>query len=486
MSSPAPTAAAEAGPDRAMLAAERPSRRRPPAPTPEEREFGRLELLLRLRRNPLTIWRTRHFREPIVAGEGLFGYGVVISDPEVVRHVLVEKAANYRKDDLQRAILAPGLGEGLLTAEGEAWRRARRTLAPLFTPRAVGALAARMTAPTARTVARLLRQRDGRVVDVSADMTRVTYDILAETMFSNAIAGGGDAFAKALTRYFETQGRIDPLDVLGAPAWMPRIGRWMAKPAIAVFEAQVQAIIADRQQLQAGPSGRSDEPDLLDALLAARDPETGAGLSDAEVGANIVTFIGAGHETTANALSWSLYLLSLAPDVREAAEAEVDAAGEDLAAAALSGERLSLTRAVIEEAMRLYPPVPSLSRTALCDDVAAGRCPIPKGALVVISPYLLHRHETLWEAPDSFRPERFLPGARESIPRYAYLPFGAGPRVCIGQQFAMVEAVIVLASLLRHLRFTYAGRDMPAPVQRITLRPRDGMPMRVAPRTAAN
>jgi len=135
--------------------------------------------------------------------------------------------------------------------------------------------------------------------------------------------------------------------------------------------------------------------------------------------------------------------------------------------------------------MRLYPPVPSLSRTARADDVAAGHCVIPKGALVVVSPYLLHRHETLWEAPDRFRPERFLPGARETIPRYAYLPFGAGPRICIGQQFAMVEAVVVLATLLRHLRFDYASEEPPVPVQRITLRPRDGMPMRVTARRSS-
>lgn len=134
--------------------------------------------------------------------------------------------------------------------------------------------------------------------------------------------------------------------------------------------------------------------------------------------------------------------------------------------------------------MRLYPPVPSLSRTALADDTK-GACFIPRGALVVISPYLLHRHQTLWQAPDLFRPERFLPGAREAIPRYAYLPFGAGPRVCIGQQFAMIEAVIVLATLLRRLRFEHAGEEAPMPVQRITLRPNRGMPMRVTMRRPA-
>jgi cytochrome P450 len=461
------------------------SRVRPPAPVPEERDFGRLELLLRLRRNPLTIWRRRHFQEPVVAGEGPLGYAVVISDPALVRHVLVENAGNYRKDDLQRQVLAPGLGEGLLTAEGEAWKRARRTLAPLFTPRAVTALAERMQGPAESLATRMARRRSGRIVDIAPDMTRVTYDILAETMFSNAIAGGAEAFGKALTRYFETQGKLDPLDVLRAPPWLPRIGRWMAKPAISFFEAQVSAIIAERRALHASGTWRPAKPDLLDALLAARDPETGAGLSEAEIGANIVTFIGAGHETTANALTWALYLVALAPDVRDALEAEIDAESEDLAAAAISPERLTLTRAVIEEAMRLYPPVPSLSRTALADDPAGGRCLIPKGAFVVIAPYLLHRHETLWREPEEFRPERFLPGARETIERFAYLPFGAGPRICIGQQFAMVEAVTVLATLLRRLRFDYAGAQAPVPVQRITLRPQAGMPMRHSSRRDA-
>ncbi|MEN5082989.1 cytochrome P450 [Bosea sp. TWI1241] len=454
---------------------------RPPAPVPGEREFGRLEMLLRLRRNPLTIWRARHFRERIIAEQGLFGFNVVLSDPVAVRHVLVDNAANYRKDALQRAILAPGLGEGLLTAEGDSWKRARRTLAPLFTPRAVAGLAGRMAGPAEHCAERFVRQRPGRTLDIAPEMTRVTYDILAETMFSNAIAGGAEAFGRALTRYFETQGRIDPLDVVGAPSWIPRIGRWRARPAISFFENEVAAIIAARRALrQREPAGT--RPDLLDALLAARDPETGEGLSEAEIGANIITFIGAGHETTANTLTWTLYLVSQAPAISDALEREADAAADDLAGAALSGQGLALTRAVIEEAMRLYPPAPILSRAASADDRLPDGSEVPAGALVVIAPYLLHRHETLWSEPNHFRPERFLPGRRETIDRYAYLPFGAGPRICIGLQFAMVEAVIVLATLLRRLRFAHAGETQPVPVQRVTLRPADGMPMRVSKR----
>jgi cytochrome P450 len=459
-------------------------RRPPPAPIPEEREFGRLELLLRLRDNPLTLWRGVHFREPVVAGRGVLGYGVVVSDPAGIRRILVENVANYRKDALQRAVLAPGLGEGLLTAEGEAWKRARRTLAPLFTPRRVEALARRMLPPIEARVASLRARRPGHILDIGQEMTRVTYDVLAETLFSSAIAGGAAEFGAALTRYFETQGRIDPLDVMGAPRWLPRLGRIRARPAIRFFETRVRDIIEQRRDrdaaMEAAGEGASREPDLLSALLRARDPETGEGLSELEVGANIITFIGAGHETTANALTWTIYLLSTDPEVRATVEQEVDGVGPDLASAVLEG-RLPWTRAVLEESMRLYPPVATLTRAAVEPDVVAGTA-VPKSSLVVISPYVLHRHALLWRDPAQFRPERFLPGAREEIPRFGYLPFGAGPRICIGQQFAMIEAVLVLASILRAFRLDHAGAEPPRPVQRITLRPRGGMPMRIVPR----
>jgi cytochrome P450 len=311
-------------------------------------------------------------------------------------------------------------------------------------------------------------------------MTRVTYDVLSETLFSNTIDGGAERFSRALTGYFDTQGRIDPLDVLRAPAWIPRIGRILAKPSIEFFETEVVRIIQARQQALAEGKVDRTRSDLLTALLDARDPEGGAGLSDREVAANIVTFIGAGHETTANALAWSLYLLSQTPDVREAVEAEADAAGDDVVASAVD-ERLPMTKAVVEEAMRLFPPVASLSRAAITDD-RVGEVDIPAGALVLVSPYVLHRHRLLWADPERFVPERFLEPARRSIDRFAYLPFGAGPRICVGAQFAMVEAVIVLSTLARRLTFDYAGDTHPAPMQRITLRPAGGMPMRVTSR----
>ncbi|RXF73347.1 cytochrome P450 [Hansschlegelia zhihuaiae] len=451
------------------------SRGRAPAPFPRSRPLNRLGVVMALRRNPLAIWTERHFTERALAGEGLRGYGVFLADPEGIRRVLVENAANYPKDDLQRKILAPGLGQGLLVAEGELWRRTRRILAPVFTPRRVAAQASAMQGAAEAIAARLARMRPGRIVDAAEEMTRATYDVLKVTLFSNGLAGDAASFSQALTRYFNTQGVIDPLDLFDAPAFLPRIGTLRSRPALRFFEERVAAIVAERRALI--EAGTEPPDDLLTALLKARDAETGMGLTEREVGANIVTFIGAGHETTANALTWSLYLLSTAPDVRDAVEAEAEAA----AGSAFDLAAFPVARAVVEEAMRLYPPVALLSRQAVADDVAAG-VRIPAGATVAISPWVLHRHRALWSAPDEFRPERFLPGARDAIDRFAYLPFGVGPRVCIGLGFALQEAVILLSALSRRVRLDHAGEVPPEPVQRITLRPKGGMPVRLSRR----
>lgn len=222
-----------------------------------------------------------------------------------------------------------------------------------------------------------------------------------------------------------------------------------------------------------------DEADLLTLLLSAADPETGVGLSDAEVRANILTFIGAGHETTANALTWTAYLLSCHPQWRERAEAEADAilAQED----APEVEKMPVIRAVLEESMRLYPPAASLTREAIGRD-RIGRERIAPGTRIIVSPWLVHRHKLLWTDPDLFNPARFLPGAREKIDRFAFIPFGAGPRICIGMGFAMQEAVILLAHVLKNFRLETWPGQMVEPVQRVTLRPKDGMPLILRPR----
>ncbi|MBB4039320.1 cytochrome P450 [Microvirga flocculans] len=449
---------------------------RPPAPKPRTEPLGTVAFLRAVRENPLSMWMQDHFIEPVITGDGALGRLTVVSDPAMIRHILLDNAANYRKDDLQIRILAPGLGRGLVTAEGDAWRLQRRTIAPLFTPRNVAGFFPAMVGAAERLVHRWQRRPEGRVVDVSLEMTRVTLDVLERTIFTHGVPKDPDALGRAITRYFNSIGRIDPLDIFGFPDWIPRVGRIRARPSIQFFEETVNELIEARKALLA--SGEPAPRDLLTLLLEAADPETSKGLSDVEVRTNIVTFIGAGHETTANALSWSLYLLSQDERARTHVEREVD---DVLGAGPFEPrhlEKLVYTRAVIDEAIRLYPPAPYMSRTAIEDDMI-GDLAIPAGSMVAIAPYVLHRHRRLWDDPDAFRPERFLPEERGRIDRFAYLPFGAGPRVCIGASFALQEAVIVLATIARTIRLDLLEGHVVEPVQRITLRPRGGLPMHV-------
>lgn len=446
-----------------------PARFRPVVPRPLTRPLGLFAFLKAARKNPITTWMEAHFRLPVVAAEGAMGRITVVSDPALIRYLLVENADAYRKDDLQRRVLAPGLGNGLLSAEGDEWRLQRRTLAPIFNARTVRDFSDAMNAAGAKLAKRLAR-RGGKEVDVALEMTRVTLDVLERTIFTQGLPGDPDALGRAITRFLEAVGPIDPLDVIGVPDFVPRIGRLRARPAGRYFAEVVDDLIARRKALM-----ETGEPprDLLTLLLAAQDPETGNGLSDLAVKANIVTFIAAGHETTANALTWALYCLSQDLSAQARVEAEVDAAG----AGYFSADELPFTRAVIEEAMRLFPPVPFLSRQAVRDD-RLGRIKVPRGSLVMVAPWVLHRHHLLWDEPDAFMPERFLPENRDRIPRFAYLPFGAGQRVCIGQSFSVQEAVIVLAHVVRAVRFRMADDHPPmTPLHRVTLRPEHGLRM---------
>jgi cytochrome P450 len=307
----------------------------------------------------------------------------------------------------------------------------------------------------------------------------VTLKVLEQTLFSQGLGRAATQFQQAVSRYFDTVGRIDPLDVIGAPDFLPRINRMRGKGSLAFFADAVNDIVASRRALIA--SGATPPADLLTLLLRAGDPETGRGMSEDDVRANIVTFINAGHETTANALTWTLFLLSQSPEWRERAEADADQAFDSQGRVAT--EKCEILRAVFEEALRLYPPAAMLARQAIADDELAG-LRIPAGTVVTVSPYVLHRQRGLWDQPDSFDPSRFLGEKRDRIDRFAYIPFGAGPRVCIGMAFAMQEGIILLAHFLRALRFELVEGQEVMPIQRVTLRPRNGMKMHVKRRFA--
>jgi cytochrome P450 len=303
---------------------------------------------------------------------------------------------------------------------------------------------------------------------------------LARTLFSGGLGRDPTEFRRAATHYFETQGRIDPLDLIGAPAWLPRIGQLRSRSALKFFPRVVKAILSERKRLITEDPNANTE-DFVHTLINARDAESGKALSDAEIAANIITFIGAGFETPANALSWALYLLSIDDEWRDAVESESDRLLSDDPSHAVKIDEFVVTRALLEEAMRLYPPVAILSRKAIRNHSLGGH-KIPTGTTVIIAPWVLHRHRMLWKAPDRFDPSHFMPEHRGRINRYAYLPFGAGPRVCIGAAFAMQQMTITLATITRSFRLDLAPGHRVLPVHRVTLRPEGGMRMKLSRR----
>jgi cytochrome P450 len=449
---------------------------RPPAPLPRTGALGPIGLYRALRTNAITAWRHDAFEEPYIADRNQLGGFVLLNDPELIRYVLVENAANYPKDTLQLEKLMPAVGRGLLTADDESWRLQRRTVAPLFRPEAVASYLAPMAASIEEMLTRWSAQQGG-TLDIAREMTALTYDIISRTVFSHEIETPPDVMGEAITTYFEALGRIDLWDVLPLPRWLPRPAFIRAKPAQKIFRDEVLRLFEKRRARVAG--GKSVPDDLVTRLIKARDPETGAPLSDAVIHDNLVTFIGAGHETTANALSWTLFLLSQFPDAdaRVAAEAarfpgtpDADALG-----------RLTGTRMILEEAMRLYPPVPFMSREAAGRD-RLGEVVVARGTRIIIAPWVLHRHRKLWTDADLFVPERFAPESRAKIPRFAYLPFGAGARICVGMTFAMNEALLALTMIARRFRLTLAEGAQVMPFARMTLRPLNGLPMRLEAR----
>jgi cytochrome P450 len=448
-----------------------PAELRPPAPVPRAEALGPLSLLRVLANNPLEAWTSAHFEQPIVMGGLSVGRVAVISDPGAIRRVLMVNVDSYQKDWLQRRVLSAALANGLLAAEADQWKLQRRALAPLFNLRTVLGFTTAMLEAADAAVERL-SQREGQVVDVADEATRITVDVLERTIFSDGLGRNPDDVRAAMTAYFDTVGRIDPLDILGVPSIVPRPSRWKLRPALKFFEETIDEIIALRQRrLAADPT--NVPRDILTLLLEARDPDSGKALSDVEVRANILTFIAAGQETTANCITWTMYLLSQSRDWRERVQAEAEGEWGSLDSLA---DRLVVTRAVIDETNRLYPPITAISRTALGYDELAGET-IKPGTLIVIAPYVLHRHRALWTRPNAFDPNRFFGKARESIDRFAYLPFGVGPRTCIGATFAIQEASIMVATIMRHFTLEMVPGNTPWPVQKVTLRPRGGLPM---------
>ena len=448
-------------------------RRRPPAPVPLTGRLGPWRHYRTLRTNPIKAWRQEVYEVPVLADRGPLGDIVVVSSPDAIRHIFLDNVGNYPKDKLQLEKLGPGLGGGLLTTGGEDWKFQRRTAAPLFQPHAVTDYVPDMVSAVRERVNHIETAAADATVDMASEMTALTYDIISRTVFSSELQTSAEDMRAAISNYFMVLGRIDLWDLLKIPSWLRRPVQWRVRPATGVFRSEVHRLLERRRAREA--AAEKLPRDIVTLLMEARDPETGAAMSDRIIHDNLVTFIGAGHETTANALCWTLFLLSEFPWAYDRLAREVDTVLSGAVPTVQSIPNLVFTRMVIEEAMRLYPPVPFLSRQAVGPD-RLGDVEIRPRALVVVAPWVVHRHQLLWEEPDLFEPERFAPDRRALVPRFGYLPFGAGPRICIGAGFAMQEAVIALAMIVERFRFRLVADARVEPVAWITLRPSNGLP----------
>lgn len=430
------------------------------------RVLSRLETALAARRNVLEIIPALAYRQPIVSGEMLMRWHM-LADPGGYRRVMSENLANYPKSEVMRRMLRPAIGDSLFNADGADWRWQRQAVAPVFTHRNVVALAPAMTATAERACARLAA---GGRAELVREMLTATFDVICDVALSGREHFDGTTFSAAITRYFQTAGRASLLDFLGFPDWFPRPGELLAGTSVRTMHDMVAAAIAARRK--EAPCARDD---LLDHMLAAEDPETGQRMSEEDLIFNMQFFIVAGHETTALALAWALYLLANSPAEQAIARDQTRAQLGRRAATAADLEAMPFITQVLEEAMRLYPPVGLLARTVVAEDELCGRVMKP-GDLLFLPIWALHRHEMWWERPELFEPARFAAGPRRD--KYQYLPFGAGPRVCVGANFAMMQAGIILSTLLARFRFAPGGPG-PQPVMSMTVRPDPGVFLKV-------
>lgn len=393
----------------------------------------------------------------------------LVRNPEHIKHIFVDNAANYTKQTRGYAKSRIALGQGLVTSEGPLWQRQRRIANPAFARQRVAGFAPIMTAAAGQML-REWRERKNpdEPLDVFAEMMRLTLRIALQTLMGVTADPEVDELSPAVSEVLERTNDLitNPFSL---PIWAPTPKNVRMKRAIATLDRFVYATIARRR----GDGGGSD---LLGMLMSARDEQSGEGMSDQQLRDEAVTILIAGHETTANALTWALYLLSEHPAAFAALRDELDQVLAGRTPTFDDLPRLSYTRAVFEESMRLYPPAWMIGRAAAAADTI-GRWRIDKESFVLVSPYVTHRHPGLWDNPAAFDPARFLDGRADALPKFAYLPFGGGPRFCIGSAFAMMEGTLLLATIAQSCRLSLVPGFEVKPYAMITLRPKWGMRM---------
>lgn len=409
-------------------------------------------------------------------------HGYLFSHPDHNKRIFQENNRNYAKlPNPQNGLLVPLVGYGLLTNDGDSWLRQRRLVQPAFHRRRIAEFTKVMTQATAHMLQNWQgAAKEGASLDVSEEMVRLTLEIVGKSLFSVDLTREaetvGSAFTAVNRQFREFSSHPFGIWLMNA-SWLPRTRRFLGN--VALLDRVVNGIIDERRRLR--QAGGGEAGDVLDLLMDARDEETGEGMDDRQLRDEVMTLMLAGHETTSNALTWTLYLLSEHRDVREELQQEVDRVLAGRIPTFDDIPQLAYTTMVLEESMRLYPPAYAVSRTAVDEDVVGG-FHVEKGAMITLSPYLTHRHPEFWENPDQFEPRRFSAERKAERPRYAYIPFGGGPRICIGNNFAMTEATLILAMIAQRFQLDHVPQHRVELEPLITLRPRHGMIMQLSER----
>jgi cytochrome P450 len=450
----------------------------PPYPARPREPLPPLAAIRAARRNFLAVFDEMCFEYQFFSTRLLNRRLFVCNSPDTVAEAFIALHDSFqRKTPQMRHALAPLLGDGLFISDGDLWRRRRRIVAPIVHASRMRLFAPAMVEAAGEVAERWARLPPGTPVDALREMATLTAEIICRTIFGPRLgAEHATEIVAAFSAYQRQVGQIDLPYLLGLPDWLPRFQSPAVHRAARRIDRVLDDIIRRCEERLAG-----GEASMIAMLIEARDPETGDRLDRAALRNEAAVIFMAGHETTANSLAWTWFLLSQAPEVEARLHAELDHVLGDRLPSLDDVPRLLYTRAVFEEAIRLYPPVPLLGRQALREERIRNRT-IPAGSLLVVIPWLLHRHRRLWREPDRFLPERFLPENAAGRERYSYIPFSVGPRVCAGQAFGLTEAILCLATLAQRARLRLAPGAAVAPVCRLTLRPGDSLPMLVEAR----
>lgn len=398
-----------------------------------------------------------------------------LNHPDLVRQVLVDQPEKFHKPRLIKRAFRPFAGNGLLTSDGAFWKQQRKLIQPAFHHRQLAAYGDVMVAHTLRMIDSFA---DGEIREIASEMTKLTLDVVVSSLFGSELPPEAREIAGSMNAVMDAANyRLNrPVHI---PSWVPTRRNLREKRALKGLDSMLRTLVRSRRA-----SGHSCQ-DLLSVLLAAVDEESGAPMSDQQLRDEMMTLFLAGHETTATALTWALYLLSRYREVDAKLQEELQRVLGGRPPAAIDLPNLPYTGMVIREAIRLYPPGPAFAREPVEDVMIAGY-KVRRGGIVLVNVYTLQRDPRFYADPERYDPERFCPGWEERIPRYAYLPFGGGPRVCIGNGFAMMEARLILATIAQHYKLSLDASDEIKPVQLVTLKPASPVRMRLERRKIAS